>query len=373
MSIWISQNEYIDMDNRIIIAHNVPSHTGDDFFESSLDVLVQVGVVEESVRRLGYEPIRIPFTRHYEDFLERMRGMGSIMIFNLCETVDEDPRMSWQPPAFFEHMGVPFTGSPANAILLTTDKLITKRFLSASGITTPRYFLYGGAMPNTAVAMDFPLIAKPRFEDASIGIDQESVFANDADMKARLPGLFARFGQMIVEEYIDGDEFNISIFGHPSPRAIPVARIDFQDYPEHLFRIVGYRAKWDETSFEFHNSSRTFPENLDTHLVENLQKISLHCFRLFGLRDYGRIDVRVDTAGRIHVLEVNANPCLSPDAGFPAAVTESGIGYETMVKSFIGFMECRRPRLFYRKKHVSGGNSMDVDGDEYARSLMTCM
>ena len=361
------------MDSKIVVAHNVPSHMGDDFFESSRDVLVQVEAVEESIRRLGYKPVRIPFTRHYVDFIGRVRDIGPIMIFNLCETVDEDPRMSWQPPALFELMGVLFTGSSANTILLTTDKLITKRFLSASGVTTPRYFLYAGAMSNTAKTMGFPLIAKPRFEDASIGIDQESVFVSETDMNARLPELFARFGQMIVEEYIDGDEFNISIFGHPAPRALPVARIEFQDYPENLFHIVGYRAKWDETSFEFHNSSRTFPGNLDTHHIEGLEQVSLYCFRLFGLRDYGRIDVRVDAAGRINVLEVNANPCLSPDAGFPAAVRENGMSYDDMIQAFIGFTECRRSRLFSRKCNGPGEYVLDSDNDEYTKSFMTYM
>jgi len=358
------------MDSRIIVAHNVPGHIGDDFYESSRDVLVQVEAVEESIGRLGYEPIRMPFTRQYAVFIDRVREMGSMPVFNLCETVDEDPRMSWQPPALFEHMGIQFTGSPANAILLTTDKLITKRFLSASGIMTPRYFLYNGVFPRLSADMQFPLIAKPRFEDASIGIDQESVFVTEKDMKDRLPELFVRFGQMIVEEYIDGGEFNVSIFGHPAPRALPVARIEFQDYPEHLFRIVGYRAKWDETSIEFHNSSRTFPGDLDTHLVENLQQTALYCFRLFGLRDYGRIDVRVDMAGRIHVLEVNANPCISPDAGFPAAVRESGTNYDDMIQAFISFMECRRPRLFSRKKNDQGEYISGSDGNEYMNRMI---
>lgn len=361
------------MDNRIIVAHNVPSHTGDDFYESSQDVLVQVGAVEESIGRLGYEPIRIPFTRQYADFINRVRGMDSMLIFNLCETVDEDPRMSWQPPALFEHIGASFTGSPANAILLTTDKLITKRFLSASGITTPRYFLYAGVFPQVSANLKFPLIAKPRFEDASIGIDQESVFTSEADMMCRLPELFARFGQMIVEEYIDGDEFNVSIFGHPALRVFPIARIEFQDYPETLFRIVGYRAKWDEASFEFLNSSRIFPGNLDTRLVESLGQTSLYCFRLFGLRDYGRIDIRVDKTGRVYVLEVNANPCLSPDAGFPATITQSGMSYDDMVKSFIGFMKCRRSRQLCKKYDESRTYSSGSGDDEYTKSLMTCM
>jgi len=361
------------MDSRIIVAHNVPSHKGDDFYESSQDVLVQVEAVEESIRRLEYEPIRIPFTRDYQGIVRRIRDAGSMMVFNLCETVEEDPRMSWQPPALFEHIGVSFTGSSGNAVLLTTDKLITKRFLSASGVRTPQYLLYDGVIPQKITAMRFPLIAKPRFEDASIGIDQESVFVSETDMTSRLPEMFDRFGQMIVEEYIEGDEFNISIFGHPAPQTLPVARIEFQDYPENLFRIVGYRAKWDETSFEFHNSSRTFPGNLDAHLVGNLEQTSLYCFRLFGLRDYGRIDVRVDTEGRINVLEVNANPCLSPDAGFPAAVKESSMSYDDMVKSFIGFMTCRRSQSMYKKRNGIKTDSMGGESFEHTNKSMTCI
>ena len=118
---------------------------------------------------------------------------------------------------------------------------------------------------------------------------------------------------------------------------LPPAEIVFDGYPPGKPRIVGYRAKWDAESFEYRHTVRSFEfERRDAPLVDSLRSLALRCWELFGLRGYARVDFRVDAAGRPWILEVNANPCLSPDAGFAAAAARAGLSFERVVERIVG-------------------------------------
>jgi D-alanine-D-alanine ligase len=182
---------------------------------------------------------------------------------------------------------------------------------------------------------------KPRWQDASIGIDQESLLRSPASLAAALAAHYASFGPLVVEEYLAGREFNVALLGYPAPRVLPLAEIDFSGFPADLFRIVGYRAKWDEDSPEYRATNRVFPA-LPAPLAAELRRVAAECFHLFDLRDYGRVDLRLDGQGRVQVLEINANPCLSPDAGFPAAAAASGLDYTAMVAELLTLVTKRR-------------------------------
>jgi len=339
---------------RIGIAHNVPIRMGQDFSEASLDVLAQVEAVERALKEMGHTPVRIPFTRDLNAFVENIRSSGVEMVFNLCETVDEDPKFAWHPAAVLELLGIPFSGSPSSALMLTTDKVVTKQLLRTSGIPTPNYRIYDGLREKCRNGLHYPVIVKPQYEDASIGIDQESIFTDENDLNKGVKEFFHRFGTMLVEEYISGREFNVSVFGYPTPTVLSPAEIDFSDFPDDLYRIVGYKAKWDINSFEFYHTPRVFPEDVSPKLLCKIKKTVLECARLFMLRDYGRIDMRIDNQDNVHVLEVNANPCISPDAGFPAAIFQSGFSYRDLIEHFVNFMSMRSAHDGHQAVHLAG-------------------
>jgi D-alanine-D-alanine ligase len=324
------------------VIHNVPVPAGQAFSEASRDILAQVEAIEGALRDLGHKSFRIPFTREVSGFISMIREAKIEMAVNLCESLDEDPRFVGHSAALCELLEIPFSGSPSLSLMITTDKVMTKRLLSANGIRTPPYMIYNGQGNFDFHRLRYPVILKPVSQDASIGIDQESIFMDDSSLKDGIRGFFDRFGDLLVEEYIDGREFNISIFEYPSPRVLPIAEIDFSAFPEELFPIVGYRAKWDRASFEYSHTPRKFPQGLSPPLRERIESMALECFHLLMLRDYGRIDMRVNDCEQIYVLEVNANPCLSPDAGFAAAIQQSGMTYTDMVKHLIDFIEQRR-------------------------------
>jgi len=175
-------------------------------------------------------------------------------------------------------------------------------------------------------------IAKPMWEDASLGIGDGNILPGDPDVIRNFLGNNRNY-RYFFEEYIEGREFNISLL---AGTVLPVAEIEFRGYPTGKPRIVGYEAKWQEGSFEYENTVRSFGlESKDTKLSGHLKDICLHCWSLFGLSGYARVDFRVDQMGRPWVLEVNANPCLSPDAGFVAAADRAGYGFTKVVERII--------------------------------------
>jgi D-alanine-D-alanine ligase len=136
---------------------------------------------------------------------------------------------------------------------------------------------------------------------------------------------------------VDGREFNLSVLaGKNGPEVLPPAEIIFEGYTPDMPKIVDYRAKWDETAYAYHHTPRTFDfTSEDYPLLETLKKLALQCWKCFNLSGYARVDFRVDTGGAPWVLEVNANPCLSPDAGFAAALERAGISFEAAVERIL--------------------------------------
>jgi D-alanine-D-alanine ligase len=173
-------------------------------------------------------------------------------------------------------------------------------------------------------------VVKSVWEHASIGLDEDSVvecadaLALAAELARRLPSLG---GSGFAEAYVEGREFNLSLLaGEGGPSVLAPAEIDFQGYGPEKRRVVGYRAKWDPASFEYHHTPRrfAFPAS-DCALLDELAALARAAWELFGLSGWARVDFRVDAAGRPWILEVNTNPCLSPDAGFAAALAEEGL------------------------------------------------
>lgn len=323
------------------IIHNRPIPRGEPNWESSLDVMVQVEAISAALSERGRPHAVIPFDRDLLTFVSRLRQAEVDLVFNLCESVDDDPLLIGHPAAVLELLGLPFTGSSAMALTVSTDKVLVKRAMQAAGLPTPDFFLYEGGGVALPPGLTFPLLMKPRWQDASIGIDQESLLRSPTGIEAALADHYASFGPLVVEEYMEGREFNVSLLGYPDPRVLPLAEIDFTGFPADLFRIVGYRAKWDEDSPEYRTTNRLFPE-LPAALADELRRVAAACFHLFNLRDYGRVDLRLDNQGRAQVLELNANPCLSPDAGFTAAAAESGLDYPAMVNELLDLVLKRK-------------------------------
>lgn len=184
-------------------------------------------------------------------------------------------------------------------------------------------------------------IVKPIWEDASVGIDQEAVVAlhRSQDVERAVARARSRFGPggFFVERFIDGREFNLALLAGPDGvEVLPAAEMCFVDFGPERHRIVDYDAKWAEGSFAESHTVRSFDFcEKDQPVLDRLSDLARRCWDLFGLRGYARVDFRVDSEGRPWILEINANPCLSPDAGFMAAARRAGLELETVVQRLL--------------------------------------
>ena len=183
-------------------------------------------------------------------------------------------------------------------------------------------------------------MVKSLWEHASVGLDERDTVLSDsvAEARQKMARQAASLGNAcFAEQFIDGREFNLSLLAGPGgPQVLARPRSFSRPIRQGRLRIVGYRAKWDPESYEYAHTPRRFdfiPE--DRGLIATLEKSALDCWRLFGLNGYARVDFRVDSCNRPWILEVNSNPCLSPDAGFAAALAEAGVPFEQAVERIL--------------------------------------
>ena len=320
---------------KIVLLH---SDVSPDAGEDELDCLIQVQTVAGSLAALGLEPLTMPFMMDLNATLAGLCAQKPDIVFNLVETVAGKGAMAYFAPALLDFLRLPYTGSPTQAMFLTSNKSLCKKMLYANGISTPAWITADGTI--TGGAPQGVYIMKPSWEDASVGLDEASVLSSvraDTILRA-LQNRQEELGmECFAEAYIDGREFNVALLASGGDvLVLPPAEILFVDYPQDKMKILDYRAKWVEGSFEYENTVRNL--NLDPHdagLVTLLRDTALQCWRLLGLRGYARVDFRVDQEGRPWVLEINANPCLSPDAGFAAALDHAGITYNRAINDIL--------------------------------------
>jgi D-alanine-D-alanine ligase len=303
-----------------------------------MDVLVQVDAVRTALRSLGHATIDVPLSLDLGVAAAVLRTAGPMIAFNLAETIDGKGSLIQLAPTLLESLRIPYTGAPCEAILLTSHKLLGKRTLETGGIATPAWASAAAALDGQ-IPFRPPWIVKSVWEHASIGLEDCAVAHSPPELAREIRAREKResLEHLFVEAFIEGREFNLALLGGADgPQSLPPAEILFVGYPEGKPRMVGYRAKWDERSFEFGSTPRRFdfpPE--DEALVKRLVAVSRDCWRLFGLKGYARVDFRVDAEGRPWVLEINTNPCISPDAGFMAAAGRAGLTLEEVVRRIV--------------------------------------
>jgi D-alanine-D-alanine ligase len=316
---------------RIAVVHNALQA---DSAPDEQDVLAQADVVTDALRELGHKPVRLTCGLNMSRVQSELRSIGPQMVFNLVESLDGTGRLIHLFPFLLDAMAVPYTGACAEALLLTSNKLLAKSLLDGAGLPTPAWtasrHACGPGLFRRPRENPKRWIIKSVWEHASIGLDTEAIIEVSSDhlletlLDERAPRLG---GACFAEAFIDGREFNLSLLDSADgPQVLPPAEIIFEGFGAGQARIVDYKAKWDDGSFEYHHTPRRFDfDPADDGLLEQLRTLALECWHLMGLRGYARVDFRVDLHDRPWILEINANPCLSPDAGFAAALHQAGL------------------------------------------------
>ncbi|MCF8067095.1 MAG: GNAT family N-acetyltransferase [Desulfobacterales bacterium] len=330
---------------RIVVVYNAVE---EDSSLDDLDVLMQVNAVSDALTELGHEAIRISCNLNLLELKYALEKAKPDCVFNLVESLEGHDRLIDVVPSLLDTMGLRYTGSPAESIRITSQKVMAKELMMATGLPTPKWIppwppvlpgIYRPEISAGSFSKNSWLI-KSLCDHASSGLDEDKlVNGNIRDvldlMKKHAPSLG---GACFAECYIDGREFNLSLLQDENGQVqvLPPAEIVFEDYPENMLHIVGYKAKWEEGSFEYHHTPRRFdfPAE-DKELLKTMTSLAKRCWENMGLKGYARVDFRVDHKGNPWILEVNTNPCLSPDAGFSAALDMAGIKYAKAVERII--------------------------------------
>jgi D-alanine-D-alanine ligase len=312
----------------VILHDSVPAGAPPD----QADTLAQVQAVSAALRQLGIDSVALAFEPRLPEMTEKLAHLQPAGVFNLVESVAGNDALAHLVPAWLESLGMPCTGASAVSMLVSNEKRYAKRLMNASGIVAPADFPGVIACPP-----DSRWIVKSLQMHASLGLDDSSVVAAQ-EVPARLArAQRAHGGLWFAERYIEGREFNLALLQDGAgARVLPAAEIVFTGYAAGRARIVDYRAKWAPESFEYRNTRRAFPtQDADGDLLDRLSEIALACWQLLECRGYARVDLRVDAAGQPWVLEVNANPCLAPDAGFAAALEQAGLDFTGAIGAII--------------------------------------
>ena len=287
--------------------------------------------IHEALCRLGYPTVMAPVKNDLEVLARDLNQYSprNTFVFNICDGFAGDNFSAPRIPRLLRELGFKHTGSRAEAIRLCTDKARAKQRLVKQGVPTPAYQIF--SRPTGDVSLQFPAIVKPVHEDASMGITEKSVATNPTDMFERVDYVVSEYSQpALVEEYITGREFSVSMWGNGTMEVMPITEHDFSAIDDPLKSLLTYESKWVEDSFTYNEFRVICPAEINPVEEQNLKTAAVGAFHAMGLRDFGRVDIRYrDNVP--YVIDINEIPDLSPDAGFARSAGMAGFPYDQMV------------------------------------------
>ncbi len=276
------------------------------------------------------------------DLTSRLMGFDSetSLIVNWCEELPGIPHSSAQVASVLEMLGFVFTGAGSDTLALSEDKPIVKQRLCASGVTVPPWRVYTSTSPDGW--KHFPAIVKPAFEHCSCGVTDEAVVLNSSELYKRIDYIMETFNQpALVEEFIDGREFHVTILGNGDLQVLPVAEMDFSTITELRKRLCTYDSKFDPSSELYQSIKLRLPAFLSEQEGLELRKTAIRAYKSIDCRDYARLDIRLRN-GMFYVLDVNPNADLSPDTSSALAAKQSGLSYGQLASALVELAVYRR-------------------------------
>ncbi|MCX6004254.1 MAG: ATP-grasp domain-containing protein [Chloroflexi bacterium] len=311
---------------------DIPNQIGES--EAIIGVMEEVVAVRKALIKLGHIVQQVPLHRPLDEARNTLQTIRADLIFNIFEGFDDDPTSEPVIARWMEDLKIRFTGNPSHVLALTLDKVQTKLVLNTVGIKTPLYQVLNLDIV-THFNLEFPCIVKPKSEDASHGLLPESVVYNMQQLANQVERVSSNFGgSALVEEFIDGREFNASILGNDQLSLVEISEITYSLPPE-LPRLLTFESKWFEETEYYAGTGVTCPAPIDSGLRKTITDIVLTGCKAVGCRGYARVDMRQDSRGDIKVLEINANPDISPDLGIARQAGAIGLTYTQLIEKIV--------------------------------------
>jgi D-alanine-D-alanine ligase len=321
---------------RVVVLHNADFEPGGAVDETS--VADAARAVAAALAARGHVATIAPVRG--VDAAGALAGLAAAppdLVFNLCESLAGDARHEPTLAGLLDLYGLRYTGNDALALASCLDKARCKQILVGGGVPTPdhRVFRHPRDLDDAALdALAYPWFVKPARADASVGITERNVVGDRAALAIRVGELLAELHQPVLgERYIAGREVNV---GFVADRLLPLHEIDFALMPAGRPHIVSYAAKWDDHHVDYAGTKAVPLRGAAPALVERMAAVATAAYRALGLRDYGRVDLRVDAGGQPWVIDVNPNCDVSADAGLARAARGAGMDYADMIDAIVG-------------------------------------
>jgi D-alanine-D-alanine ligase len=291
--------------------------------------------VAEALEKLGHEP-QLHCLDGSVRSLHALARLDCDLVFNLAESFGGVDTNDVAVAGYLELLRKPYTGAGVPGLTLAQDKAVAKKIFAFHGIHTPVFAKVFRGRLDFSHHLEFPVIVKPAREDGSIGIEFNAVVNSIRELMERIDWLHQNFDSpVLIEEYVEGREMYVGVMGNETPAALPVVELDLSKLPEGRPRIAGAEVKWGKGTRAYRDTKSVFPEDLSEETMANLQQTAVAAYQALELRDYGRVDMRLQPDGRVALIEVNPNPWLASKSEFAMAARKAGRTYNELVSEIL--------------------------------------
>lgn len=344
---------------RVAIIYNKPgtsryNHRGEA--AAVVGVLEAVAAVHRALTEQGYAAIQVPLVPPLETARQEICELEAELVFNLFEGFPGQPETEAAIADILADRKIPYTGCPGTALRLALDKAETNRVLKRAGVATPEFQLL---TPETVkdFRLDYPCIVKPVAEDASHGLSEKSVVYNFNSLQEQVAEISRAYGgEALVEEFVSGREFNVTVTGNTDCTVLPISEINYS-LPQGVPKILTFAAKWQPDSHYFRGTEVICPARIEPEYQQRIRSVALQTYRRLGLRGYGRVDLRLDKKGQFKVIDVNPNPDISPGAGAVRQAAAAGMSYNQFVEKITQLAREREADEDRDTSHEPGGQA----------------
>jgi len=342
----------------VVVLYN---HVGEDWYEKLREVdeaeldfrpeypVAETATVKEeheeiarALRKQGYRARAVNLENDLRKLERVIRRSKPDIVFNLVEFFHDDAGLESAVAALFDLYQVTYTGASPFALELCQRKGLAKMVLEDFSVPTPRFkILYGTEIPKD-LKLKYPLIVKPAWEDASSGVGEGSVVHDEEGLAARLRSVYQEFEQpILVEEFIDGRELHVSVWGNDYPEILPPIEFDFSRLPEGHPHLISYEAKWDPLAEVYHRIHTVCPARLTKRQLSKVEEVAIRAYEATECRDYARLDIRLQ-GGTPYVLEVNPNPDLTESVSFMESAEVAGYSFPEALREIVEMALARK-------------------------------
>lgn len=264
-----------------------------------------------------------------ENFMPRVvDGEQMGMVFNMAYGIQGESRYT-HIPSMLEMLGIPYIGSSPSGHALALDKVLTKIIWKNNGLPTPDFWVFNSPDEDLS-SVKYPVIVKPKMESVSFGL---KVVYNEEDLREAIHFIVTEFEQQaLVEQFIRGREFAVGLLGNSPVETFPVLEIDLDGDPDGIQTVDDKQEK---------PRRKICPANISEELAEKMQKLSIKAFQALNLRDFSRVDIRIDEDDNIYLLEINSMASLGDTGSYPTAAKVAGYDFESLVNKMLDVASMR--------------------------------